>query len=51
MAADVPLQGYEVIDQEVYMLLLHCMDGESFDVVSNVPRGRGLEAFRLLARR
>ena len=51
MDADEPLQGYEVVDQEVYMLLLHCMDGESFDVVSNVPRGRGLEAFRLLARR
>ena len=46
-----PIADYEVIDAEVYMLLLHCMSEESFDIVSNVPRGRGLEAFRLLARR
>eukprot|EP00974_Lingulodinium_polyedra_P131094 11216396-Lingulodinium_polyedra.AAC.1 len=27
------------------------MDGEAFDIVANVPRGQGLEAYRLLARR
>ena len=39
------------IDSECYMLLMQFMNGESFDIVSNVPRGRGMEASRLLSRR
>ena len=51
LADDDEIKRIGDIDNEVYMLLMQFMDGESFDIVSNAPRGRGLEAFRLLARR
>lgn len=41
----------EEINVEIYVLLTQYMSGDSFDIVMNCPRGRGLEAYRRLARR
>ena len=45
------IENIGLIDMDVYRLLLQYMNGESYSIVKNTRRGRGLEAYRRLARR